>query len=163
MLGLIRQLGALLLAALVTAIIGSIFSTQSVIAGLQSVNIDIPLSARLSMTFNDLGILPSLFPITAVCFLVGFSVAALCNRSFGGNRTLWMIIAGACALMATLIVLKAVFVVTAIAGTRSTIGFLSFGVAGGFGGWVYAKLSSRLLVKSNPAHSAVASTINSTE
>ena len=53
-----------------------------------------------------------------------------------------MILAGACALMATLMLLKAVFLITPIAGTRSTIGFLSFGLAGAIGGWVYAKISN---------------------
>lgn len=142
MLKFIRKLGALITAALTTAIIGSICSTQAVIAGLQSVNVDIPLSTRLSMTLNDLGILAGLIPITAVSFIVGFSVAAGCKRLFGGRRIIWMILAGACALMATLMLLKAVFLITPIAGTRSTIGFLSFGLAGAIGGWVYAKISN---------------------
>jgi len=152
MLKFIHKLGALIAAAFTTAVIGSIFSTQSVIAGLQSVNVDIPLSTRLTMTLNDLGILAGLIPITAVSFIVGFSVAAACKRLLGGQRILWMILAGACALMATLILLKAVFLITPIAGTRSTLGFLSFGIAGAIGGWVYAKISDTSPSTNNNNH-----------
>lgn len=164
MLNLFYKFGALLAAALATSLIGSVFSSQSVIAGLQSLNIEIPMAARLSMTFSDLGILSSLFPITGVCFLIGFTVAGFCKRTLGGNRTLWMTIAGASGLMATLLILKAVFVVTAIAGTRSTLGFLSFGFAGAIGGWVYACLSTRFISNQdkipldNPEHQTTLST-----
>jgi len=139
----IRILVGWITAALTTSIIGSIFSTQSVIASLQSIDVEVPIATRLSMTVNDLGILPALGPITAICFIVGFSVAALCIRFIGGNRTVWHIVAGATALMATLLVMKAIFLITPIAGTRGVIGFLSFGLAGAVGGWVYAKITAQ--------------------
>ncbi len=138
----IRNITGLIAATLVTAVIGSIFSTQSVIAGLQSINVDIPFGTRLSMTVNDLGILSALGPLTAICFVVGFIVASLCVRYLGGNRTVWHIVAGATALMTTLLIMKAIFLITAIAGTRTVVGFLSFGLAGAIGGWVYAKITA---------------------
>lgn len=137
-----RYLGGLIFAALTTSIIGSIFSTQFVIASLQDIDVNIPLATRLSMTIDDLAILQSLGLLTAACFVVAFIIAALCQRFIGGNRTLWHIIAGATALMTALLIMKAVLLITPIAGTRSTLGFMSFGLAGAIGGWVFALITS---------------------
>jgi hypothetical protein len=138
-----RNVVGLIAATLTTSVIGSIFSTQSVISSLQSLEIDVPLATRLSMTIDDFGILPTLAPVTAICFVIGFIVAALCVRYIGGNRTAWHILAGAAALITTLLIMKAVLLITAIAGTRTLMGLLSFGLAGAIGGWVYAKITTR--------------------
>ena len=139
----IRKPVGLIAAALTTSVVGSIFSTQSVIASLRSINVDVPLGTRLSMTINDLGILPMLGGLTAICFIIGFTVAALCSRFIGGNRTAWHIVAGATALIATLLIMKAVLLITPIAGARTLLGLLSFGLAGAIGGWVYAKINPK--------------------
>jgi len=139
-----RVLIALLLASLTTAIIGSVFSSQFVIAELISIGAEIPLSTRISMTLDDFGILPALILLTAVCFVVAFTIAALCNKYIGGKRLVWYIAAGAIGLMTTLLIMKAVVLVTAIAGTRSAFGFLSFGLAGAMGGWLFATLTRSL-------------------
>jgi hypothetical protein len=138
-----RNVVGLIAATLATSVVGSIFSTQSVITSLQSLEIDVSLATRLSMTIDDFAILPSLAPVTAVCFVIGFIVAALCVRYIGGNRTAWHIFAGAAALITTLLIMKAVLLITAIAGTRTLMGLLSFGLAGAIGGWVYAKITTR--------------------
>jgi hypothetical protein len=137
----LRNIVGLIAATLTTSVVGSVFSTQSVISSLQSLDIDVPLATRLSMTLGDLAILPSLMPIIAICFIVGFAVAAMCIGHIGGNRTAWHIVAGAVALITTLIIIKMVLSITAIAGTRSLLGLLSFGLAGAIGGWVYAKIT----------------------
>ena len=137
----IRKPVGLIAAALTTSVIGSIFSTQSVIASLQSIDVVIPFGTRLSMTVNDLAILPALGPITSICFIIGFIVAALCTRFIGGNRTAWHMLAGAVALITTLLIMKAVLLITPIAGTRTLLGLLSFGLAGAIGGWVYTKIT----------------------
>jgi len=139
-----RGLIALLVASLTTALIGSVFSSQFVISELISVGAEIPFSDRLSMTVDDFGILPSLIPLTLVCFVVAFSIGSLCIKYIGGNRIIWYIVAGAAGLITTLLVMKAVLIVTGIAGTRSTFGLLSFGLAGAIGGWVFAKLTNSL-------------------
>ena len=138
-----RKPVGLIAAALTTSIIGSIFSTQSVIASLQSINVDVPMDIRLSMTLNDFGIVPMLGGLTAICFIIGFLVAALCHRFIGGSRTVWHMVAGASALITTLLIMKAVLLLTPIAGTRTLLGLLSFGLAGSIGGWVYIKLTPK--------------------
>ena len=139
---IMRNLVSLISAALLTSVLGSIFSTQSVISSLQSINVDVPVATRVSMTVNDFGILTALAPITATCFIIGFIVAALCYRFLGGNRLAWYTFAVAVALMATLLLIKAVVLVTPIAGARTMLGLLSFGLAGAVGGFVYAKMTS---------------------
>jgi hypothetical protein len=139
----IRNVAGLIAATLATSVVGSVFSTQSVISSLQSLDVNVPLATRLSMTVDDFAILPSLAPLTGICFVVGFIVAALGVRFIGGNRTAWHIVAGAAALISTLLIMKAVLLITAVAGTRTLLGLLSFGLAGAIGGWVYAKITTR--------------------
>jgi hypothetical protein len=142
MLKFMQNVGGLIAATLVTSILGSIFSTQSVIASLAAINVDVPLATRLSMTVSDLNILIALGPITAICFIVGFIIAGLAHGYFGGNRTAWYVIAGASALITTLLIIKSILLITAIAGTRTPLGLMSFALAGAVGGWVYAKLTT---------------------
>lgn len=143
----LRNVVGLVAATLTTSVVGSVFSTQSVISSLRSLDVEVPLATRLSMTVDDLAILPSMAPLVAICFVVGFIVAPLCIRYIGGNRTAWHVVAGAVALITTLLVMKAVLLITAIAGTRSVFGLLSFGLAGAIGGWVYAKITTQARVE----------------
>lgn len=151
MVSVIRNLKGIALAVLTTSIIGSIFSTQSVIASLQSIDVVVPFGTRFSMTINDLGILPALAPLTLICFFIGFIIAALCTRLLGGSRTLWHVAAGAVAIMSTLLIMKAVLLITPIAGARTVVGVMSFGLAGAIGGWVYDKFTPPITVKSGVA------------
>jgi hypothetical protein len=139
----LRNIVGLVTATLTTSVVGSVFSTQSVISSLQSLDVDVPIATRLSMTVGDFALLPSLAPLVAICFVIGFIVAAICVRRIGGNRTAWHIVAGAVALIATLLIMKAVLLITPIAGTRSLLGLTSFGLAGAIGGWVYAKTTTQ--------------------
>jgi hypothetical protein len=138
----LRNVAGLIAATLITSVVGSVFSTQSVISSLRSIDVDVPFATQLSMTVGDFAILPSLTPLIAICFVVGFFVAAFCVRHIGGNRIAWHIVAGAAAVITTLLIMKAVLLITAIAGTRSLLGLLSFGLAGAIGGWVYAKITT---------------------
>jgi hypothetical protein len=137
-----QNVGGLIAATLATSILGSIFSTQSVIASLAAINVDVPLATRLSMTVNDFNILIALGPITAICFIVGFIIAGLAHGYIGGNRTAWYVVAGSTALITTLLIIKSILLITAIAGTRTHLGLMSFALAGAVGGWVYAKLTT---------------------
>jgi len=139
----LRNVVGLISATLISSVVGSVFSTQSVISSLQSIDVNVPLATRFSMTVDDLAILLSLVPLIAICFVVGFFVASVCVRHIGGNRTAWHIVAGAVALITTLLIMKAVLLITPIAGTRSLLGLLSFGLAGAIGGWVYAKITAQ--------------------
>jgi len=79
----IRCAAALIAAALLTGVLASIFSTQFVISGLESIDVNIPINDRLTMTLKDLAILKLLVLIVAICFTVGFLVAAFFNGRLG--------------------------------------------------------------------------------
>ncbi|MGB5164568.1 MAG: hypothetical protein WBN61_04865 [Woeseiaceae bacterium] len=134
---------ALLLCAAVTALLASIFSSQFVIAGLQTINVDIPFSTRLSMTVADFGILTVLLPAVLACFLVAFLVAGLCAARLGGSRSGWFIAAGATSLVTELMIMQGVFGVMPVSGARSIAGLLAQGVAGAAGGYLFARITSQ--------------------
>lgn len=139
---MLRLILAFLAAVLSASVLCSLLSTQFVIAGLQSVDIAIPVAVRLQMSVDDLAILQTLIPALSACFLVGFIVAALCIRWVGGSRTGWYTIAGFSSLIALYLLLNFILEIMPISGARSIIGLTAQGLAGGLGGYVFAKLSA---------------------
>jgi hypothetical protein len=138
---LMRILAALIVSVLVAAIAASVFSTQFVITGLQELGVSIPLDVRLKMTVSDLSILQTLLIVFAVCFLVAFSVGVFASRKIGGDRTMWLCLAGGIGVIATLLLLQSALQVMPIAGARSSFGLIMQGVAGAFGGYAFARLT----------------------
>ena len=139
---LIRLL-AFIASVLATAVIGSVFSTQFVIAALGSIDVTVPLDVRLATTFRDFGILPTLVPAVAASFLIGFLVAGICASMLGGSRAFWFALAGAMALVSELLIMQAVLGLMPVAGARTASGLASFAVAGAAGGWLFARLTRR--------------------
>lgn len=139
----LRYAAAFVAAVVCTSLLASVLSTQSVIASLQEVGANVGFGTRLSMTFGDLRILETLAPITAACFLVGFLVAFACNKFVYQSRTAWFVLAGACALMCTILLLSWHLQLAPIAGARTFLGLALQGFAGAVGGYVFAKLTSR--------------------
>lgn len=138
---------AFLAAVLLTSLLASITSTQFVIASIegmsvQGVAVEIPIAKRLMMTLADFGILTTLSLVVAVCFLIGFSVAAACLRFIGGRPSTWYILAGAAGLICTFLILAAVLQVSPVAGARTYLGLAMQGIAGACGGWLFAQLTN---------------------
>jgi hypothetical protein len=131
------------MAVIATSLLGSIFSTQFVLAGLQGLGVEIPISDRFSMTLADFGILPAMGILYSICLLAGFLVAGLCAMKIGGSRTTWFVAAGASAVICELLILSALMDLMILAGARTTMGLVAQGVAGGVGGWVFAVLTAR--------------------
>lgn len=139
---LIRYTAAFVAAVLCTSLLASIFSTQFVIASLQEVGAQVSFGTRVVMTFGDLKILKLLGLVTAACFFIGFLVAAACNRFIHNSRRAWFTLAGACALVTTLLLLSWQLQLMPIAGARTSLGLAFQGLAGACGGYLFAKLSS---------------------
>lgn len=137
-----RYLLAFLAAVFCTSLLGSILSSQFVIAGLTGLGIDIPLADRLRMTGQDFGILPALSAAVAAAFLPAMAVAGLGSRKFGG-RPAWFLAAGAAALIAELAIMQAVLGLMPVAGARSVAGLGALGVAGALGGLTFALLTEK--------------------
>ena len=138
---ILRIIATFVVAVLAAALLASLFSTQFVIAGLHGVGVVVPLGVRLNMTLGDFNSLRSLLPVVAACFIVGFSVAALCFRILKGNRVIWFSVAGGCALVCTLLLMSYVMQLMPVAGARTSFGLFTQFIAGALGGFVYARLS----------------------
>ena len=139
---LIRLL-AFLASVLAAAVLGSVFSTQFVIGALGSIDVAVPIDVRLTTTIRDFGILPTLVPAVAACFMIGFLVAGLCAAKLGGSRRIWFALAGGAALVCELLVMEASLGLMPVAGARTHAGLAAFGVAGAAGGWIFARLTER--------------------
>ena len=140
----LRYLAAFLVAALLASLLGSFFSSQFVLNELQSVGVDISLSTRLSMTLSDLAILQTLGIAFGAALLVAFLVAAACVKFIGGNRLFWYTFAGACAVVTLLLLMSWQLQLMPIAGARSNLGILFQAIAGGTGGWLFARLTRQI-------------------
>lgn len=137
----IRYLTGFVAAVVTTGVLGSIASTQFVIAALADINVDVPFLTRLSMTLNDMGILAFFLPAVGACFFVGFLVAGLCSWKIGGSRTAWFVVAGASALLTELFIIENALGLMPISGARTMAGMMSQGVAAAVGGWVFAAVT----------------------
>lgn len=138
----LRYLLAFLAAVLCTSLLGSIVSSQFVMAGLTDLGVEIPLADRLRMTVQDFGILPALSAAVAAAFLPALAVAGLASRRFGGRRP-WFAVAGAAALIAELAIMQSVLGLMPVAGARTAAGLGALGVAGAAGGLAFALLTER--------------------
>jgi len=139
-----RYTAAFVAAVLASSLLSSVFSTQFVIAGLESINVEIPLGTRVTMTLEDLAIVKALSAVIAASFLVGFLVAAACNRWAGGNRTAWYGFAGASALVTTLVLMSWQMQLVPIAGARTIFGLITQSLAGATGGVLFSRLTKNL-------------------
>ncbi|MEX0839092.1 MAG: hypothetical protein WD034_06130 [Parvibaculum sp.] len=136
----LRVVLAFVLAVIVATVLGAVAHTQFVLARLSGLGVDISLGERLSTTLHDIvGMAPLFGAIVGSGFIVAMAAAALVYRLAGIQRTLIYTVAGAISLCVTLLVMNSVFEITAIAGARSTLGFLAQMAAGAVGGLTFAK------------------------
>ena len=140
----VLKFGSFVVAILVAGVVGSLFSTQFVLAGLTGLGVDVSIGTRLSMSVTDLRILETLAPAVAAALLPAFVVAAICVRLVGGSRTIWFSVAGASAIVVELLIIASVLGLMPIAGARSTAGLLSQGLAGALAGFAYARLTAEV-------------------
>jgi mannose/fructose/N-acetylgalactosamine-specific phosphotransferase system component IIC len=127
-----------LLAVLAAYLLASITATQSVVASLTGMGLEVSFENRLSMTLKDtLGIASLFLPMVAFALLIAFMSSALLYRFLGKWRTALYVIAGAVAVISIHLGLKLAFGITPIAIARSPGGLLAQGVAGAAGGFSY--------------------------
>lgn len=135
---IVRWIAALPVAALGTYVLAVIVNSQFV---MNAHNVPISLGDRLNMTAFDVSNMWLYFVIILVALLLGFLIAALVKKLLPSLSRFAYPVAGAAAIAATLGAMYLVFQTVPISGARSTLGFASQVVAGGFGGWMFAKIS----------------------
>ena len=133
-----RWCGALLIAALGTDLVAVILNAQFVMA---AHDVPISLGDRLNMTAFDVSNMWLYLVIILVALLLGFAIATLLKRFLPGLARWAFPIAGAAAIAVTLGLMYIQFQTVPISGARSIMGFLSQVVAGGVGGWIFARLA----------------------
>jgi hypothetical protein len=144
----LTRLGAWLLAALATYVISSTLATQSVIANLGRMGVQVPLGQRLSTTIQDLAGMSSMFlPLIAFSLLIAFVVASILSRWLAPRRTALFILAGFTGVIALHLILEAMLGITPVAAARTAGGLLLQGVGGAVGGWLFIGIISNSVRK----------------
>jgi hypothetical protein len=133
---------AFIISILIASVLACIFSTHFVLEGLHGIGVEINLTDRLLMTIFDLGMIRILGIVFACCFLAAFIVAAICHRFLPGNRTFWFSVGGATSIGVLLFSFDVFLGGMPIAGARTLPGLFFQCLAGGLGGWLFAKMSS---------------------
>jgi len=135
---MIRKLGAYLLSVGVAYVLASIAATQSVIARLGEMGIEIDFADRISMTMKDIAGMAGMFlPMVAAALLIAFLITALLCRWLG-RRPIWLyILAGAVALVTIHLTLHYAVQLTPVAVARTAGGLLTQALAGAAGAYFY--------------------------
>lgn len=141
MTGFLRFIAAFLAGVIATYIIGTAVNSQFVMG---AYDVDISLSERFNMTMFDISNMLAYMAVIAAALLIGFGVAAIVKRFVPKLARIAYPVAGAAALALTLGLMYVIFQTIPISGARSLAGYLAQVVAGGIGGYVFAKLLTRM-------------------
>jgi hypothetical protein len=137
-----QTLFAFLTSVIVTFILASLFNTQFVIAGLESVNVVIPLRDRAMMSWLDIqGLALTYGIVIMIGLLLAFSFMSWVNR-FVVLPTLWFPLGGAIAFIVMIAAMEPLLGVTLITGARSAAGWAAQCAAGVVGGFVFSYLKA---------------------
>lgn len=139
----LRRVAALLIAGLATYVVAVVANSQFVMG---AHNVPISIGDRLNMTAFDVSNMWLYLVIILVALLIGFLIAAMIKRLVPRLSRYAYPVAGAAAIGATLGLMYLQFQTVPISGARSTMGFLSQVLAGGLGGWIFAKIAQRPIV-----------------
>ncbi len=138
---MIRKAGAFVLAVLVTYLTATTAATQSVLARISEMGLPVGLGQRLSTTAHDLAGMATFLPLIGAGFALAFLVTVLLLRRWPQRRTLLYMLAGGVSLVATHLIMKAVFDITPIAAARTPGGLAVQGLAGALGGYAFTRFN----------------------
>ena len=135
-----RWIAGLICAALGTYVLGVIVNSQFV---MNAHGVPISFSERLNMTAFDISNMVLYFVVILVSLLLGFLIATVVKRFLPSLSGAAFPVAGAAAIGTALGLMYIMFQTVPISGARSALGFLSQVIAGGVGGWIFAKIAVR--------------------
>jgi hypothetical protein len=138
-------------AVVATYLLASITATQSVVASLSGMGMEVSFGDRVNMTLADIRGMAGVFlPLLAFGLLIAFMSSALLYRFWRKWRMALYLIAGAAAVIVIHLALKLALGVTPLAIARSPGGLLAQGIAGAAGGLCYVWLLTKFF--SYPNH-----------
>ncbi len=144
---LLRSGGAFIIAWFVFIVVGATICTQYVLAELAALGADVDLGLRLQVTAADIIGMQPLYGVIFGTGLLIAMVAAWGVEKWGAPQPhIVFTTAGFVAIAVTLLALKSLLEITAIAATRSTSGFLMQCLVGGLAGYVFIRARERLEV-----------------
>ena len=135
-----RWIAGLICAALGTYVLGVIVNSQFV---MNAHGVPISFSERLNMTAFDISNMVLYFVVILVSLLLGFLIATVVKRFLPSLSGAAFPVAGAAAIGTALGLMYIMFQTVPISGARSALGFFSQVIAGGVGGWIFAKIVVR--------------------
>lgn len=133
----VRWIGALIIASLGTYVVAVIANAQFVIG---AHNVPVSFGDRLNMTAFDVSNMWLYLVIILIALLIGFAIAALVKRFLPSLAGVAYPVAGAAALGMVLGLMYMQFQTIPISGARGAFGFASQVIAGGIGGWIFARV-----------------------
>lgn len=136
-----RFLAAFLAAVVTTYIIGTALNSQFVMG---AYDIDISLAERFNMTMFDISNMLLYLAVVAIALFIGLGVAAIVKRFVPKLAAIAYPIAGAAAIGVTLGLMYIMFQTIPISGARSLAGFSAQVAAGAIGGYVFAKILTKV-------------------
>jgi len=130
-------------AVLAAYILGAIFVSQGNIASVIALGFEVRSGQRIDAALHDILHMTDIYlPLVTVSLLLGLPVAFAVIRKKPHLRTLGYVLAGFVALIAMPVIMKLVLGLSGIAPTRTIVGLLAQGLAGGAGGYLFCRLSA---------------------
>lgn len=130
-------------AVLAAYILGAIFVSQGNIASVIALGFEVSGGQRIDAALHDILHMTYIYlPLVTVSLLLGLPVAFAVIRKKPHLRTLGYVLAGFVALIAMPVIMKLVLGLSGIAPTRTIVGLLAQGLAGGAGGYLFCRLSA---------------------
>lgn len=130
-------------AVLAAYILGAVFVSQGNIASVIALGFEVSGGQRIDAALHDILHMTDIYlPLVTVSLLLGLPVAFAVIRKKPHLRTLGYVLAGFVALIAMPVIMKLVLGLSGIAPTRTIVGLLAQGLAGGAGGYLFCRLSA---------------------
>lgn len=130
-------------AVLATYVLGAIFVSQGNIASVVALGFEVSGGQRLDAALHDIVNMTDIYlPLVSVSLLLGLPVAFAVIRKKPHLRMLGYVLAGFVAMIAMPVIMKMVLGLSGIAPTRTHVGLLAQGLAGGVGGYLFCRLGT---------------------
>ena len=130
-------------AVLAAYVLGAIFVSQGNIASVVALGFEVSGGQRLDAALHDIVNMTDIYlPLVSVSLLLGLPVAFAVIRKKPHLRMLGYVLAGFVAMIAMPVIMKMVLGLSGIAPTRTHVGLLAQGLAGGVGGYLFCRLST---------------------
>ena len=139
-----KRLGYLISSVIFTTIFATLIQTQRVIASLDNVGTQIPLSKRVSMSIYDVSHLGALYAI--FIFIASFTAFLISSGLYKvlkfGRLPIFMAAGGIAIFVMLMLMKQAFFDIHIIAGARDGFGIFLQCLMGVLGGFTFAVLST---------------------